>query len=467
MQKIAYHLDKNATLPLYEQLYQKIKQAIHQQELSIGDKLPSKRKLCQHLRISQNTVENAYAQLIAEGYIDAQPRRGFYVCFQSEFTFPQSPPPVQSKHQNLPMNDKQIDFNPNRIDTQHFPFQQWKKSGQMLYQSSQQHLLTLNDPLGDLNLRQQIAHYLSASRGIHCQAEHIMIGAGFEYCIQHLILLFNQLYPHQPLNYAIEDYGYPKVEKILTLYQKNRIKLPLNPQYQLDLTFLAKQKINIAYITPSNLYPFGEIIPISQRQTLLEWANEQSDRFIIEDDYDSEFRYKGKPIPALKSLDQHNKVIYLGSFSKLLMPSLRITFMVLPPQLFAFYQQYCACFHCPISRFEQQRLATFIQQGYFEKHIHRMRKIYRKKMELLCQLLAPYKKHIRYYGENSGFHLLIELLNESRSLDELVGLAKQKEIIIYPVYYQKRTLFSLGFGHLSEQSLIEGINHLLKIWIKA
>lgn len=466
MQKIAYHLDKNIKLPLYEQLYQKIRLAIHQQELRIGDRLPSKRKLCQYLHISQNTVENAYAQLIAEGYIESQARRGFYVCYQAELAFPQSPIPQQNRHQHLPLNNKQIDFNPNRIDTRHFPFQQWKKCGQILYQTSQQDLLNLNDPQGDLALRQQIVHYLSASRGINCQAEHIIIGAGFEYCIQHLILLFNRLYPQPSFNYAMEDYGYPKVEKILTLYQKNMIKLPLNHQHQLDLTFLAKQQINIAYITPSNLYPFGEIIPISQRQTLLEWANKQSDRFIIEDDYDSEFRYKGKPIPALKSLDQHNKVIYLGSFSKLLMPSLRVTFMVLPPQLLEFYQQYCACFHCPISRFEQQRLATFIQEGYFEKHIHRMRKIYRKKMELLCQLLAPYKKYIRYYGENSGFHLLIELLNESRSIDELLFLAKQKNIIIYPVYYKKRKLFSLGFGHLSDQSLIEGIAHLLKILIK-
>lgn len=468
MQKLAYHLDKSAPLPLYEQLYQQIKTAIHRQELQLGERLPSKRKLCQYLHISQNTVESAYDQLIAEGYVESHARRGFYVCFQAELDFPQTAAVLQKMPANPPLVRPQFDFNPNAIDTVHFPFQQWKKSGQGLYHSDSQHLLPLDAAQGDLDLRQQIADYLAAARGIHCQAAQIIIGAGVEYCIQHLILLFNQLYPDRPFYYGMEHYGYPKVEKILQLYQKPIIKLPLNAQYQLDLDFLFRQPVNIAYVTPSNVYPFGQVIPISQRQALLEWAEAQPSRFIIEDDYDSEFRYKGKPIPALKSLDKQHKVIYLGSFSKLLMPSLRLTFMILPPALLDLYQHYCACFHCPISRFEQYRLARFIQHGYFEKHLHRMRKIYRKKMELLCQLLAPYKHKISYYGEHSGFNLLIELLTETRSTETLLGLATRQNIKLYPIDYPQRRLFSLGFGNLSERQISEGLAALLAAWeIKA
>ncbi|OOF78424.1 GntR family transcriptional regulator [Rodentibacter caecimuris] len=460
MKKLSYQLNKSAESPLYLQLYQQIKQAIHHQELALGSKLPSKRQLCDYLQISQNTVESAYNQLIAEGYIEAQPRRGFFVCFQAELSFP-----LQKNEQNRPLvkPERQVkfDFNPNKIDSRHFPWKLWQKCARFQRNiAQQQQCLALGDKQGDLELREQIANYLAASRGVRCEAEQIVIGAGVESCVQQLILLFNHCYPQRNFRYAMERYGYAKVEKLLHLYGKSVIKFPL----EMDFSQLAQDDLNVAYLTPSHLYPFGQVLTISQRQQLLEWAGRSAERYIIEDDYDSEFRYQGKPIPALQSLDYQDKVIYLGSFSKLLMPSLRLSFMVLPKTLLVDYQHCCDFFHSPVSRFEQQRLAQFIQSGELEKHIHRMRKIYRSKMVRLCELLAPHRQKIAYYGEHSGFYLLIELLNEPRSQQQLTTLAAQRDIQLYPVDYQGRKLFSLGFGDLSEEELSEAVGALLAVW---
>lgn len=458
MKKLSYILNKEQAEPLYLQLYQQIKLSIYQQELQFGEKLPSKRNLCEYLQISQNTVESAYAQLLAEGYIESKPRSGFFVCFQAELAYPE--PNVQKIAKKTAKTTAYLlDFNPNLIDSDNFPLEQWRKAGNFRVKE----WLNMGDKQGDLNLRQQIAQYLLASRGVNCEPEQIIIGAGVESCLQPLLLLFNQLNPQ--MHWAMESHGYATVEKLLNLYQKTIVKMPLNSeQYQIDFDFLTQNRVNVAYLTPSHLYPFGHVLPINQRLQLLEWATEQDDRYIIEDDYDSEFRYKGKPIPSLQSLDTQDKVIYLGSFSKLLMPSLRIAFLVLPKRLLASYQQYCAFFSASVSRLEQQRLAKFILSGEFEKHISRMRKIYRRKMELLTELLAPYSAQIQVYGEHSGFYLLMELHHDDRTLEQLSALAEQCGIKLYPIAHGTRKLFVMGFGHLSEAQLTQGIEALFKAW---
>lgn len=452
IQKRSYVLDKAQNTPLYLQLYQQIRDAIHSQQLQRGDKLPSKRSLREHLQISQNTIESAYSQLLAEGYIESLPRQGFFVCYQADLQFSlakniEKNPPHFAQNQRepkAPLAKIKFDFNPNHIDQTYFPFKAWQKAGR-LNRHLQFESLILGDRQGDWNLRYQIAEYLSASRGVQCAPEQIVICAGVENAMQQLILLFNQCYPTINFTYAMEFHGYVTIEKLLQLYQKKITKLPINED-GLNLDKLTQSDINIAYLTPSHLYPFGQVLSIGQRQQLLEWANQKDERYILEDDYDSEFRYKGKPIPALQSLDIHQKVIYFGSFSKLLSPALRIGFMVLPPQLLAKYQQFCGFFNCAVPRFEQQRLANFIQQGEFEKHIHRMRKIYRHKMEMLCELFSPYKEKIRYYGEHSGLYLLIELINDARSIEQICQLAQQQQIALYSVPDPNRKLFAIGFG---------------------
>lgn len=461
MKKISYQLNKAENVPLYLQLYQQIRAAILQQELTLGDKLPSKRYLSEHLQISQNTIESAYQQLIAEGYIESKSRSGFYVSFHAELDFSFAKPKQQkNKRQTNEIYD--YDLNPNLIDYHHFPIQKWQKAGKLSLVAWQNEIMKLGHKQGELLLRQQIAEYLFASRGVNCEPEQIIIGTGAENCVSNLILLFNQC-SEQPLVYGMEPYGYATVAKLLQSYGKKVENIPFKENGLLDTDFLSRSSIDIAYLTPSNLYPFSQVLSISERQQLLEWANQQPQRYIIEDDYDSEFRYKGKPIPALQSLDQHQKVIYLGSFSKLVMPSLRIGFMVLPKPLLADYQRFCGFLNCGVSRFEQFRLANFIQQGEFEKHIQRMRKVYRRKMELLCELLQPFQPEIRYYGEHSGFHLLIELSHSQKSSEEIVQQCLSEKIKIYPIIYPNKQLFSLGFANLTESQLQEVAQKLIRI----
>ena len=465
MNEIHLKLNKNSDTPLYLQLYQQLKKDISAGILALGEKLPSKRHLAKSLLVSLSTIEAAYAQLQAEGYIESQPRARFKVCFDHQQLF----------HNDLPLKTDQasktdkiyrFDFNPNAIDTQTFPLNLWKKQLRRLSNHQLQQLLCLGEKQGDSYLREQLKHYLYSARGVRCQIEQIIIIAGAETAMTQLCWLFDHLQEKQPFKYAMEQYGYAAVEKLLTIIHKEIIKLPIiNDSQKINLELLEKHNINILYATPSHQYPYANVLSINERHRLLEWAAQQKNRYIIEDDYDSEFRYQGRPIPALQSLDHAEKVIYLGSFSKLLMPSLRLSFMVLPPHLLKYYQQLCGQFNCTVPRINQHLVANLMQSGDFERHIQRMRTHYRKRMELLCQLLQPYRRNIHYYGTQSGFYLLIELHNDNRTLNELTALAEQAAIKLYPIHNeQQKRLFSLGFGNLNSTELKQAIPLLMQTW---
>ncbi|QDJ12708.1 GntR family transcriptional regulator [Mergibacter septicus] len=469
MQNFVCKLDKELPIPLYLQIYQQIKQDIDHGRLKLATKLPSKRKLADFLAVSQTTIETAYAQLQAEGYIESRSRSGFFVSFDSSIYF--APPTMSpTPPTDNPKNHYRYDFTPHRIDTTLFPFASWKKQFKLLFASTDNNLLDLGDPQGDKVLREQIRQYLYHSRGVNCEIDQIIIGAGVEVCLSKLLILLEQLDPKQDIVCGMEYYGYSSVEQLFLERKKKVIKFPLiadeqkNGQYKTDFASLNQLPVNLLYLTPSHQYPYSNVLPIAERHQLLNWSSQENFRFIIEDDYDSEFRYKGRPIPALQYLDQQGKVIYLGSFSKLLMPSLRLAFMVLPPILLAQYRQLNYHSHCTVPRINQQLLAKFIQSGDFEKHLYRMRTTYRKKMELLCKLLHPYRDKIHYYGEQVGFYLLIELSKEQRSLLELQQLALAGGIKTYPIKHPKQTLFVLGFGHFSPQELEAAITLLIKQW---
>lgn len=476
MKNWTFQLDKQSAKPLYVQLYQQIKDDITFGRMAYAERLPSKRKLAEHLAISRNTVETAYAQLLAEGYIEAKVRQGFFVQFKAEQFFihqPTNSAPLAAMVKPV----FRYDLNPNQIDTALFPFARYKQMFKSVLQTDNGELLNMGEKQGESALREQIRQYLYASRGVSCRVDQIVLGAGVETCISQLILLFDQLYPTAPLHYAMEQYGYPMVERLLGLFGKSVFKLPLFRQDRggtlapkMDFALLQQSAVNVLYLTPSHQYPYGSVLTANERQQLLEWAQQQENRYIIEDDYDSEFRYKGKPIPSLHHLDSslnlNNNVIYLGSFSKLLMPSLRITFMVLPQALLPVYQQTCGQLNSTVPRITQHLLAKFMQSGEFEKHIHKMRTNYRKKMELLCQLLQPYQHNVRYYGEHSGFYLLLDLYRESRPISELQDLAEQQGIKLYPVQQDNpdKRYFSLGFGNLAPTELQEAITLLMRVW---
>ena len=233
------------------------------------------------------------------------------------------------------------------------------------------------------------------------QPEQIIIGAGTEYLYGLLI----QLLGHEAV-YAVENPGYQKIGKIYRNYQVNWTYIDMDDE-GVEVSQLEEKKVDIVHISPSHHYPTGIVMPISRRYELLGWASKGEGRYIIEDDYDSEFRYRGKPIPSLQSSDEKGKVIYIGTFSKAIAPAIRVSYMVLPGDLLDIYRRDCSFYSCTVSRIDQRILNEFIRDGYFERHLNKMRMRYRAKHDLLLAGLEPFKKQFVISGEDAGLHLLL------------------------------------------------------------
>lgn len=456
------NLDRNSQTPLYEQLYGFIKEEIMAGKIKYGTKLPSKRKLSEFLVISQNTIEQAYDQLVAEGYIEGIPRKGYFVLAYEDLEYMQ---PIRfKKTSKAPAPEIKYNFHPSRIDTQNFPFHIWRKYARKIIDKENQELLLMGHWQGEKVLREEIAQYIYQARGVQASAENIILGAGVETLLQQLILLLGE-----NKTYGVEDPGYHAISRILNNYQNNIFPLEVDEQ-GMKVAQLADNNPDIVYVTPSRHFPYGSVLSANRRIKLLNWATEKKARYIIEDDYDSEFRYEGKSIPSLQSMDQNGKVIYLGTFSKSLIPSLRISYMVLPNQLMEHYKERLSFFQCSVSRIDQHILASFMKDGEFEKHLNRMRKIYRRKMNLTLDLVTPYKEKIEILGDLSGFHLVIKVKN-GYSEQQLLEQAMKHQMKVYPLssyllkhHEEEHPIIILGFAGILEDTLPKAIHALLTSW---
>lgn len=455
-------LNKKSQTPLYEQIYNQIRQDIIQGKLSVGMKLPSKRKLGDYLNVSQTTIEFAYGQLTAEGYIVAKPRRGFFVQAIEELAYVQKKNLAEVPAKKMPINID-YDFSPGHIDTEHFPFSKWRKYAKDIIDETSQHLLHLGDPHGDFELRNEIARYLYHSRGVDCTPEQILIGSGTEQLLPLIIRILGK-----DTVFAIEDPGYPLTHYVFEDLGRNSIPIAVDLD-GINTDQLQQTAAKVAYVTPSHQFPTGTVLSARRRVALLNWAASEEERFIIEDDYDSEFRYTGRPIPALYGMDQGEHVIYISTFSKSLMPSLRIAYTVLPNILLKRYQDAFIHYVSTVPRIEQHILARFMRDGHFSKHLNRMRTIYKRKSQILLEALAPYNEQITYFGEETGMHLTITVKHHLAEA-ELLQLAEDAGIRLYSLnMYRKDKVtgipsFILGFGGLSEQQIQAGIKQLMAAW---
>lgn len=450
---------------LYEHLYKCIKNDILQGVLTPQTKLPSKRTFAKNLGISTITVENAYSQLIAEGYLFSLPKKGFFV---SDINGYQSHKPELQNESIIIDSDEThylADFTSNQTRAEVFPFATWAKLMREVISEHETALLT-NSPCGGiLSLRQAIAQHLKDFRNMQVSPEQIIVGAGTEYLYGLLIQLlgFEKIY-------GIENPGYLKIHKI---YQSNRVKsVPVElDKNGMDLRSLSESKADILHLSPSHHFPTGIVTPISRRYELLGWASENEDRYIIEDDYDSEFRLNGKPIPTLKSIDVMNKVIYMNTFTKSLASTIRISYMVLPTHLANRFYQEMNFYSCTVSNFEQYTLSRFITEGYFEKHINRMRNYYHLQRDLLLDTIkkSPLSSHITIMEKDSGLHFLMQI-HTSISEKSLIKKAGEQGIKLASLsqyylgnYTGEENIYIINYSYLNSSNLEKAISSLTQL----
>ena len=401
---LTYTLDKGAGVSLYEQLYRCVKEDILSGRLAAGEKLPSKRALAAHLEISVITVKNAYEQLMAEGYLSGVEKRGYFV---GSVLPPVTAAPPAPQETAAEPEERQwfLDLVTNSIDAEDFPFTVWARLMRQTILERGTGLLHSTPPQGAWALRRAIAAHLRQFRGMDTGAEQIIVGAGTEV----LYTLLVQLFGRERI-YGVEDPGYGKIARI---YRSNGAAVAAIPLDDAGLSAeeLRRSGADVVHISPSHHYPTGRVMPITRRQELLHWAQERPERIILEDDYDSEFRFVGRPIPTLFSIDGGEQVVYLNTFSKTIAPSIRISFMVLPRHLLADFQEKLGFYACTVSAFEQYTLASFLSGGYYEKHLSRMRKHYRQKRDAVIGAVrqSPLADRATITEEDAGLHFLLRL----------------------------------------------------------
>lgn len=455
-------LHKDDSLPLYEQIYNQIRRDIIEGKLQVGMKLPSKRQLGTFLNVSQTTIESAYGQLAAEGFILSLPRKGFFVQAIEELSYVQ-PDTMASTPVRTVKEEIAIDFSPGHIATEHFPFTAWRKYAKEVIDERSQNLLLLGDPHGDIELRTEIAAYLYHSRGVDCTPEQIIIGSGTEQLLPFIIRILGK-----ETTFAIEDPGYPLTHYVFSHHGRKAIPISVDRE-GMNIDQLQQTDADIAYVTPSHQFPTGTVLSAPRRIALLNWAAAKEDRFIIEDDYDSEFRYTGRPIPALYGMDQGQNVIYISTFSKSLMPSLRMAYTVLPNTLLKRYQAAFIHYVSTVPRLDQHILARFMQAGDFSKHLNRMRTIYKRKLQLLLSTLANYKDYISYSGEETGMHITLTIQSTEREAT-LIQKAYAAGIRIYSLNSYRthqetnNCSFLIGFAGIPEEKIADNIHQLMEAW---
>lgn len=391
-----YALDSVAKMPLYEQLYRAVKEDILSGVIAGGEKLPSKRALAENLNISRITVENAYEQLLAEGYLVSRPRSGYYA--QSLQTLPQTAPPER------PVVPEQLPAVPS-ASAGYFPFSIWAKLMRGVLLDRREQLLQPVPNLGLGELRRAIAGMLRRSRGMDVDPECIVIGAGAEYLYNILIQLLGR--DHR---FGLEDPGHGKIAGVYAANSVTVTPVELDEE-GVCIHALRRSEASVMHLSPGHQYPTGIITPIGRRRQLMAWLAECADRWLIEDDYDSEFRFGGKPIPTMFSMDDVGRVIYMNTFSRTITPALRISYMILPPALMAQYRAKLGFYSCTVPAFEQLTLARFLDEGYFEKHLSRMRRHYRLLRDaFLAQLeTSVCAGYITVQGHEAGLHMLLQL----------------------------------------------------------
>ena len=452
---LTYELKKSPGVPLYEALYRSIRGDILSGALSPGEKLPSKRALAQNLEVSKITVEAAYNQLLSEGYISSREKVGYFVEKVGHHALPQTG--EIPKQQSSP-REYLLDLTSN--GTEQFPFSVWSRLQREVMLDYGEKLLLPLPNQGIPELRQAIADHLAAFRGMHVDPDNILIGAGTDFLYNLLIQLLGR-----DKTYAVEEPGYSKIRKIYAAGGVVCVSASMDSQGVVPDSLDTAQ---VLHCSPSHHFPTGLVTTVSRRMELLNWAKQG--KWIIEDDYDSEFRFDAHPKPALQALDRAGRVIYMNTFSKSLAPSIRISYMVLPTGLMAEFRRRLGFYSCTVPSFEQYTLARFLSRGHFEKHINRMRKIYKQRRNTVISLLETcgFSENLTILEQNAGLHFLLQVKTPltDRELTEALEKAGIRIRALSEYYHENRKdrhCLVVNYSGIREENLKKALEILNNI----
>ncbi|MRR58072.1 MAG: PLP-dependent aminotransferase family protein [Deltaproteobacteria bacterium] len=459
-------LDHDDQEPLYKQLYKQIRTHVLSGKMPAHAKLPSVRDLAAELSTSRNTVDSAYQELYAEGYIYSKQRSGYFVSALDHNATPLllGHEPRKRSRPPQPSPSFVYDFHPARLDPASFPSALWRTCFLEGLRESSRELSQYGVPQGDWGLRSNIQQYLERSRGVICEPDQIVVCAGLQYGLDLVAHLLKE--SHSMV--AVEDPGYHLPRAVFRNNMFNIVPVSVG-SCGIDLAAIRTSGSTIAYVTPSHQLPMGYVMPIANRLNLIEWA-ESGGNLIIEDDYDSELRYHGNPIPSLQGLRPDGNIIYMGTFSKILSPALRLSYMVLPRSLLASFHVLYHDYFPTVSLMEQKTMAKFMEMGYWERHVRRMRITYQKKHDALLKAIEQYfGDRAAVVGQGAGLHVVMQLLDENPGEAVIIRLAALSGINLFP--FSKTcasgapatTSFLLGFGGMSTAEIGQGIEILSRI----
>ena len=464
MNELTISLQQKSDKPLYEQIYSYIKQDIQSGRMKSSEKLPSTRALCKYLEVSRSTVELAYEQLLSEGYVEAIPYKGYYVTDIEGLYQIKGDKKKYIEKEKEGQKHYVYDFTPNGVDLRCFPYNAWRKLSKECLADDRAEMFRLGNPQGEAGLRNAICNYLHQARGVNCSPEQIIVGAGNDYLYMVLTTVMGN---HHKI--AFENPTFKRDYQLFHNLSYETCTVDMDEQ-GMDVKKLEQSNANIAFVMPSHQYPLGVIMPVKRRLELLRWAEKKSNRYIIEDDYDSEFRYKGKPIPALQGYDNHEKVIYVGTFSKSIAPAIRVSYIVLPHTLLRQYWEKSGFLNSTVSKVDQMILQKFIEEGYYERHLNKTRALYKSRHDRLLTALKILKDQFDISGEHAGVHLLLHC-KTGMSEEELIRRAAEKEIKVYGLseYYvepqrEQRATILLGYANMREKSIEKAIWILKEVW---
>ena len=465
MNELTISLDPHRKTPLYEQIYGFIREEIRGGRIRAGERLPSARALSGYLSVSRSTVDLAYEQLVSEGYLESVPCKGYFVC-EIDGLYRLDEKKEETKEddaaEQMPFR---YDFAVTGTAPGGFPQNSWKKISKEVLLDADDSLFQLGDAKGEHGLREAIRDYLHHARGVNCRTEQIIVGAGNDYLLMLLSVILGRGH-----KVAMENPTYISAYRCFAKLGYAMCTISMD-EAGMRPAELEKSGADLAYIMPSHQFPMGMVMPMKRRMQLLAWASRENGRYLIEDDYDSEFRYRGKPIPALQGMDRSGRVIYLGTFSKCIAPAIRVSYLVLPTHLLLRYRSQTSFYASTVSRIDQNILYQFLAGGYFERHLNRMRAVYKTKHDLLLEQIEPLRERFEIRGEHAGIHILLTS-RQGESEEQLIQKAEEAGVKVYglssyfihPQHNHRPATVVLGYASLSEEQIVEGIRLLMECW---